>query len=216
MDARAGERGRCRMRRLTQEGFTLIEVLVALAVFGVMSMLAYSALASTFSNADLLTARMDRLQSIQRAVRFLSTDLMQVAPRPVRNVSGDGFDPALRTNVSSDFLIELTRSGWGNPAGLHRGTLQRAAYRIEGDELVRYHWTVLDRTYVNQPIATVLLDGVESLEFKFLDTSGAWIQVWPPQSPPGVTTLRMRPRAVEMVLTLADQGEIRRVLEVAL
>jgi len=46
-------------------GFTLIEVLVALAIFGVMSMLAYAALGSTLSNADYLTERMDRLQSIR-------------------------------------------------------------------------------------------------------------------------------------------------------
>lgn len=204
------------MRRLNQSGFTLIEVLVALAVFGVMSMLAYSALGSTLTNADLLGARMDRLQAIQRAVRNLSTDLMQVAPRPVRNEVGDGFYPALRTSLSTDFVIELTRGGWGNPAGLHRSTLQRTAYRIEGDELVRYHWTVLDRTYANEPVVTVLLDDVESVVFNFLDTAGTWTQVWPPQSPPGVGALSMRPRAVEIVLTLGDQGEIRRLLEVAL
>jgi len=57
------------MIRITCRGFTLIEVLVALAVFGVMSMLAYTALGSTLSNADYLSNRMDRLQSIQRAVR---------------------------------------------------------------------------------------------------------------------------------------------------
>ncbi len=204
------------MRRLNQSGFTLIEVLVALAVFGVMSMLAYSALGSTLSNADLLGARMDRLQAIQRAVRHLSTDLMQVAPRPVRNDVGDGFYPALRTSLSTDFVIELTRSGWGNPAGLHRSTLQRTAYRIEGDELVRYHWTVLDRTYANEPVVTVLLDDVESVAFNFLDTAGTWTQVWPPRSPFGAGALSLRPRAVEIVLTLGDQGEIRRLLEVAL
>lgn len=204
------------MRRLNQSGFTLIEVLVALAVFGVMSMLAYSALGSTLSNADLLGARMDRLQAIQRAVRNLSTDLMQVAPRPVRNEVGDGFYPALRTSLSTDFVIELTRSGWGNPAGLHRSTLQRTAYRIEGDELVRYHWTVLDRTYANEPVVTVLLDDVESVVFNFLDTAGTWTQVWPPQSSLGAGALSIRPRAVEIVLTLGDQGEIRRLLEVAL
>ena len=48
-----------------RNGFTLIEVLVALAVFGVMSMLAYAALGSTLSNADYLTERMERLRARQ-------------------------------------------------------------------------------------------------------------------------------------------------------
>jgi len=207
------------MRRLARDGFTLIEVLVALAVFGVMSVLAYSALGSTLSSADLLAARMDRLQAIQRTLRNLGTDLMQIAPRPIRNELGDGFYPALRTSVSTEFAIELTRSGWGNPAGLHRSTLQRTAYRIEDDELIRYHWTVLDRTFANEPVATVLLDDVVSAQFNFLDASGAWTQVWPPPSQTGASlvasAMRTRPRAVEIVLTLGDQGEIRRLLEVA-
>jgi len=204
------------MNQRTSRGFTLIEVLVALAVFGVMSMLAYAALGSTLSNADYLTERMDRLQSIQRAMRYLTTDLMQTAPRPVRTELGDSFSPALETSLSSEFVLELTRSGWGNPAGLPRGTLQRVAYRLEEDKLVRYYWTVLDRTYANEPLVTVLLDNVESLFFRYHQASGEPSDVWPPLGQQGPNVLRSRPRAVEIVLSLADQGEITRLLEIAL
>jgi general secretion pathway protein J len=193
-------------------GFTLIEVLVALAIFGVMSILAYMALGQTLSNADMLTERMDRLQAVQRTVRYLSSDLMQAAPRPVRLELGDSMGPAVHTDLGSQFALEITHGGWGNPAGLPRSTLQRSAYRIEDNELVRYHWTVLDRTFANEPIATVLLDEVESLIFRYLQVNDEWTETWPPRGAPG---LRVRPRAVEFVLTLADEGEIRRVLEVA-
>jgi general secretion pathway protein J len=203
------------MKRLSGKGFTLIEVLVALAVFGVMSMLAYAALGQTLSNADYLTDRMDRLQSIQRTVRYLSTDLFQAVPRPVRTELGDSFSPALQTTLSSEFALELTHGGWGNPAGLPRGTLQRVAYRLEEDELVRYHWNVLDRTYANEPIATVLLDNVEGLYFRYYQGSGELSEIWPPLAQQGAAALRSRPRAVEIVLTTADQGEIRRLLEIA-
>ncbi|MDH3352534.1 MAG: type II secretion system minor pseudopilin GspJ [Gammaproteobacteria bacterium] len=203
------------MRQLVVRGFTLIEVLVALAVFGVMSMLAYTALGSTLNNADYLSNRMDRLQSIQRTVRYLSTDLFQVAPRPVRSEVGDSYSPALQSSLGSEFALELTHGGWSNPAGLPRGTLQRVAYRIEDDELVRYHWNVLDRTYANEPVATVLIDDVESLYFRYFDASGEPSDVWPPQAASGPALLRSRPRAVEIVLTLNDQGEIRRLLEIA-
>jgi general secretion pathway protein J len=180
-----------------------------------MSMLAYAALGSTLSNADYLTDRMDRLQSIQRTVRYLSTDLIQAAPRPVRSELGDGFSPALQTSLSSEFVLELTHGGWGNPAGLPRGTLQRVAYRLEDDELVRYHWRVLDRTFANEPIATVLLDDVESLFFRYYHVNDEVSEIWPLLAQQGPGDLRSRPRAVEIVLTLVDQGEIRRLLEVA-
>jgi len=201
--------------RIPRKGFTLIEVLVALAVFGVMSMLAYSALGSTLSNADYLSNRMDRLQSIQRAVRFLSTDLFQSVPRPVRTELGESYAPALQTSLSSEFVLELTRGGWGNPAGLPRGTQQRVAYRLEDDELVRYHWNVLDRTYSNEALATVLLDDVESLYFRYYSANGEPSEIWPPREQQGGAGMRSRPRAVEFVLTLVDQGEIRRLLEIA-
>lgn len=203
------------MRRMRKGGFTLIEVLVALAVFGVMSMLAYTVLGSTLSNADYLSNRMDRLQSIQRTVRYLSTDLIQAAPRPVRDELGDSYKPALLTTLSSEFVLELTHGGWGNPAGLPRSTLQRVAYRLEEDELVRYHWRVLDRTYANEPVATVLIDDVESLYFRYHRANGEVSEVWPPLGQQGAAALRSRPRAVEIILTLIDQGEIRRLLEVA-
>ena len=112
-----------------QSGFTLIEVLVALAVFGALSVIAYMALGQTLSNADLLTERMERLQAIQRTIRFLDSDLMQAAPRPVRDILGDGYQPSIRTSLASDYALEVTHGGWSNPAGLPRGTLQRSAYR---------------------------------------------------------------------------------------
>ena len=203
------------MMQRHDRGFTLIEVLVALAVFGMMSMLAYAALGSTLSNADYLTERMNRLQSVQRAMRYLTTDLMQLAPRPVRTELGDSYSPALETSLSSEFVLELTHGGWGNPAGLPRGTLQRVAYRLEEDKLVRYYWTVLDRTYSNEPLATVLLDNVESLFFRYYQASGEPSEIWPPLGQNGAGALRSRPRAVEIVLSLADQGEIIRLLEIA-
>lgn len=196
-------------------GFTLIEVLVALAIFGMLAAIAYGTLGRTLSNAEILTERMQRLQSLQRTMRYLSEDFMQLAPRPVRADLGDNFGPALHTDVQSDFAVELTHGGWSNPATLPRGTLQRVAYRLEEGELVRYHWTVLDRTLSNEPVGRALLDEVESVAFRFMQENGDWTEEWPPENRPGPLGLRQRPRAVEVVLTLADTTEISRILEVA-
>jgi general secretion pathway protein J len=197
-----------------RNGFTLIEVLVALAVFGVLSVMAYMALGQTLSNADLLGERMQRLEAIQRTIRYLDSDLMQAAPRPVRGLLGDGYEPAIRSSFGSEYALEVTHGGWTNPAGLPRGTLQRSAYRIEDGELIRYHWRVLDRTINNEPIAVALLDGIESIEFRYLTTDGEGSEQWPPTSVTGPAGFRLRPRAVEVVLTLTDEGEIRRLVEI--
>ena len=203
------------MKRDRQSAFTLIEVLVALAIFGIMTIVAYSILGRTLSGAEMLGERMDRLKAVQQTIRLLDSDLMQAAPRPVRDVLGDGYQPAVRSSLSSEFALEVTHGGWTNPAGLARGTLQRSAYRIEENELVRYHWRVLDATASNEPIATVLLDDVDSIEFRYLLNDGEVSEQWPPVNTAGPSGFRMRPRGVEIVLTLADEGEIRRIVEIS-
>jgi general secretion pathway protein J len=195
--------------------FTLIEVLVSLAIFAILATLAYGALSQTLASAEMLNGRMDRLQAIQRTMRLLSEDLQQLSPRPIRDELGDGIGPALDTDFQSGFALELTHGGWSNPIVLPRGTLQRSAYRIEEDELIRYHWMVLDRTLANEPVSVTLLDGVESILFRFLQTNGDWTEQWPPNNRPGVLGIRLRPRAVEIILTLVDEGELSRLIEVA-
>jgi general secretion pathway protein J len=177
--------------------------------------MAYMALGQTLSNADLLGERMQRLKAIQRSIRYLDSDLMQTSPRPVRGLLGDGYEPAIRTSFGSEYALEVTHGGWTNPAGLPRGTLQRSAYRIEDGELIRYHWRVLDRTINNEPIQTVLLDGVESIVFRYLTSDGEGSEQWPPANVPGPGGFRLRPKGVEVVLTLTDEGEIRRLVEIA-
>ena len=195
--------------------FTLIEVMASLAIFAILAALCYGALSRTLESAKMLNARMDRLQAIQRTMRLLTEDLQQLAPRPIRDELGENFGPALDTGFQSGFALELTHGGWSNPIVLPRGTLQRSAYRMEDDELIRYHWMVLDRTLANQPAEVVLLDGVESILFRFLETNGQWTEQWPPNSRPGDLGVRERPRATEIILTLAQEGEIRRLVEIA-
>jgi general secretion pathway protein J len=198
-----------------QRAFTLIEVLVALAVFGVMSLLAYMSLGQTLSNADLLTERMNRLQSVQKTMSYLSNELLQTVPRSIRTDLGDVPVAALQSSFAAEFALQLTHGGWPNSANLPRSTLQRTAYRIEDGELLRFHWNVLDRTVNNVPVRTVMLEDVSSLTFRFLQSSGDWTDQWPPlasQTGPPTSNL---PRAVEILLTLADEGELSRIVEVS-
>jgi general secretion pathway protein J len=195
-------------------GFTLIEVLVALAIFAILAALAYGTLNQTLLSAELLNDRMDRLQAIQRTMRMLDDDLRQLAPRPVRDELGDNFRPALDTGFQSGFAIELTRGGWSNPAVLPRSTMQRVGYRIEDNELIRYQWFTLDRTLSNEPVGVAMLDQVESIQFRFLEDNGQYTDQWPPTNSAG-SGIRLRPRAVEIVLRLEDEGELTRLVEVA-
>lgn len=196
-------------------GFTLIEVLVAMAVFAVLTLLAYMAIGQTLSNADMLTTRMDRLQAIQRTMRYLGNDLATASPRPVRDELGDTYLPAVMVSAANDFALAVTHGGWSNPAGLPRSTQQRTVYKIEEGKLFRVYYPVLDATYANDAISTEILDGVELLEFRLVQDNGQTTNQWPPIGASGTGGAQLRPRAVEIILTLEDEGEIRRIIEVA-
>jgi general secretion pathway protein J len=209
MNAATPVRTRCR-------GFTLLELLVAIAIFGVVGAMAMGGLNAVITQENLARRQMERLADLQRSLRLLTTDLAMVQPRYVRDELGDLQAP-LVTDGRGEFLVRLSRGGWSNPAYLPmRGTLQRVQYRLEEDVLLREYWPVMDHLLGQEPRRQEILDGVEKLEILYLDPNNEWQPQWPPlrQSAAAATTMGPRPRAIRFILTLKDLGEIERLVEV--
>lgn len=193
-------------------GFTLLELLVALAVFSIMSIAAYSGLRNVLFTRAAVEAQSRRLAMVQLAVYRLEQDIEQAAPRSIRDEYGDP-QAALLGNELSDDRLMLTRAGWDNPLGQPRANVQRVAYRLREGRLWRLHWPVLDQGGRIEPRETLLLDRVRAFKVRFLDRDG-WRNDWPPPAN-AETDLKISdpmPRAVEISLTLEDWGEITRLL----
>ncbi|HWJ06821.1 MAG TPA: type II secretion system minor pseudopilin GspJ [Steroidobacteraceae bacterium] len=199
-----------------QRGFTLLEVLVAIAIFAFVGAMAMTGYTQLQRQAEYQQQRLERVREVQRAVQTLTQDLTQIEPRPIREPLGQQYLPAVLAGESVDYRIEFTRAGWSNTAGLPRPTLQRVAYRVDADGLWRDHWRVLDRTQTSEPVRVNLLKGVRSVQFRFLTPAREWVDRWPQlQSQAPAQQDRERPAAVEVTLDLEDWGLIRRVVEVA-
>jgi len=204
-------------------GFTLVEVLIALAITAFVSMMAYTGLSTVMTGVERLRENTDRIYEINRAFMILSRDLRQFTARPVRDEFGE-LEPAFTGGELARFALSFTRSGWHNPNNYPRSTLQRVNYRLEDEELWRDTYPVLDRTADTEPQSALLLDGVESMELAFLgsleglqvqpgsatlDTRN-WVDNWVGDSSvQGVELLP--PAAVEIVLQLKGWGEMRRL-----
>ena len=197
-----------------QRGFTLLEILIASVIMVVMSVLAYRTVAEARAEVEMSESHLDRLREVQRAMHQIVTDFRTAAPRPVRELLGDGQRAAMLRDANSTSLVELSHGGWPNGAGNPRGTVQRVQYRLEDGTLIREHWNVTDATLASPPIKRELLKDVENIEIRYLDHGRQWIAEWPPLGMSPVVAPRARPLAVEFVITLADYGKLRRVVEV--
>lgn len=195
-------------------GFTLLELLVALAVFAIMATAAYSGLSNVLFTRAAVEQQARRLAAVQLAVFRLEQDIQQATPRGVRDEYGDP-QSALRGGDLLDDALILTRAGWDNPLGQSRATLQRIAYRLREGRLWRLHWDVLDRGGLIAPRETLLLDQVREFRARFLDRNDEWRSDWPPPADPAVDDRppnpNRLPRAVEITLTLEDWGAITRL-----
>lgn len=191
-------------------GLTLLEMLVALAIFALLGVAAYSGLDQVLRTRSAVEVTAERLQQVQLAMYFLEQDVSQIVPRPVRDEFGLE-QPALLMEGGED-LIRFTRTGWDNPLGRDRPALQRLAYRFQGDTLARRYWLRLDRNGLSEPRETPLLSALQNVELRVLDANNQWQNRWPPL---GEENLSLLPRAVELRLELADWGEIRRLIPLA-
>jgi len=191
-------------------GFSLIELLVALAVFAALAAAAYGGLSGIARTRGALVERQDRLAAIVRAVSTFERDLRQAVSRPVR-ISARGEDvPAL---AGAGDRIELTRLGFANPRAEPRSNLERVVYATDARKLMRGRYAVLDRAPNSTPAITVLLDNVDALRVRYLGTDGAWRDNWPPPSDDANARVTQMPRAVEFRIGTVDTGELRRVIE---
>jgi len=197
-------------------GFTLVEILVAMAIFSLIGVAAHQVLLRVLAAEERAAERTARLDALQRAVLRLERDVIQYVDRGVRDALGDP-QPALM--LEDGRRLELTRRGWRNPLGLKRSRLQRVTWRrVPDGGIERAYWSVLDRAEDSEPRRQRVLPGGETLTMRVIDAEGERWEFWPPRAlpPDGAgTEAPPPPVALEVALRMPPFGEVVRVLRLA-
>jgi general secretion pathway protein J len=181
-------------------GFTLLEILIAMAVFAIMAGMAYAGLRGVLTTRESTEKRAESLAQLQQLFFVLNEDLAQVVSRSVRDELGSDQLPFMGGNGQA--LLTLTRSvpDWNQSAS--RSQLQRVAYHLEGKSLYRQVWMTLDRTQKTRFRRQKLLDA-DQVDIRFFN--GDWQTNWSGRELPG---------AVEVTVTLPNVGQVKRLFTV--
>lgn len=207
------------MRR--QGAFTLLEMLVAVAIVAVLYVLIFEQVSSLSEARESVADYSERLTDLQRSFVLLEQDISQLIDRDTRDAYGAEQPPLRNDPDGLEVALALTRRGWPNPAGLPLPETARVEYHLrpsevesdDGDELYdlyRVYWRPPNSASRDPDRERRLIEGIRAFEVRYLDMDRQWQADWPPlnQTNPGL------PRAVEVQLDLSPFGEVRRLFRV--
>jgi general secretion pathway protein J len=199
-------RNRARPAR-SAAGFTLLELLVALAIFAVMAVAVYSSLGIILETSSRLTEEGNRLRELQTTMRIIQRDLEQIAKRPIRS----GYEEELPALIwpGLDNRLEFTANGRANPLREPRCSLQRLAFEVKDGRLFRLSWPVLDQAVDSTPFIRPLLSDITGFEVSFLTGAGQVHAQWPPDDP--AVNPKSLPRVIRVILEVEGWGRLERL-----
>ncbi|MFT3931248.1 MAG: type II secretion system minor pseudopilin GspJ [Spongiibacteraceae bacterium] len=206
--------------RQTTQGFTLMEVLVAISIFALIGVASYRVLSSVMDADARVELRSEQMRTINRAFWVLQQDAEQLVRRNVRDSSGVVSENYLRVQNGSDLPLQFTRGGRANPLALSRSSMLRVAYAVghhpdyekndspyfhdDRSYLLRYTWPSLDGSGDKAKAQIqVLLPDITSMTVGVLTKQG-------PQSSWPLFNSIDPPLALQFEFVLKDGSQLKR------
>lgn len=188
-------------------GTTLLELLVAIALFMTASVLIFTTMQQTLRAGDQFNHASDAFEELQFALLAMDQDFSQLTDRAVR-VVGDTESAFEFRDENKACRLSFTRY---QNLDWDRGSLKRVAYNCSDQRLVRIAWAALDRTATTEGSQRVLLDEVEEISFSFLGSEKRWHSTWPPRNS-GSASSNQVPAAVRVTLRQPGFGRLERII----
>ncbi|MGB0467291.1 MAG: type II secretion system minor pseudopilin GspJ [Pontibacterium sp.] len=199
------------MNSSAQQGLTMIELIVAVALLALIGLATATTLNSAITNERYLDERAEQLEALSYSLSLLRQDLEQAINRSsaAEGYAGDN-QPALVGYQTADDtngeLLKFTRTGRRHPPGTFQGSrLQRIRYRITDEQLIRESSPVPDPTETEFPVQQTLFRGISQVQLSYFN--GEWQDAW------GIDEVQSGlPRAVRITLTTGLWGEVEQVM----
>ena len=188
-----------------QRGFTLLEMLIAIAIFAMIGLASNAVLSTVLTNDEVTRTFSTRLKALQQGFGAIERDLAQMVARTPRLLEGGRGSTVFQTGndilESESEALVFYRLGWLNPDGLlPRGSLQSVAYVVREGRLERWYFPYPEPEFGAEPIKTVVIDKVLSVEYSFF-MDDKWERK--------VEATKL-PKAIAMEIEIEGLGKIQR------
>lgn len=192
------------------KGFTLLEVLIAIAIFSLISLSSFTIFDTVLTGDEKAKQRSARHNELQRAFLIIERDITQIARRSIRLNGEVPLKHFIQTSednfLGDEQAIAFVRHGWTNPGLLlPRSDMQAVAYRVNNEILERLHFNFVDAVVGEEAKVRSLIHGVSTLVFEYYDGK-KWQNTWPKEN---------LPLAIAIEVDTKDYGVIRRQFLVA-
>lgn len=190
-----------------QCGFTLVELLVAMAVLAVLASVSFRGLSSILEAEAHVQSETRRWNDVAVVIAQLGRDLALSVPRPVRDGAGQVLAAMIISGPSDETRgqIVLTRLGDSDSAPSQSG-LRRIGYRLRAGILEYLVWPATDSAPNATPSVNPILENVTDMQLRALNQDGSWSAVWPVGQQANAL-----PRAIEAQFVLAGGERITRI-----
>jgi general secretion pathway protein J len=190
-------------------GFTLLEVLIAIVIFALISLTSFSIFTTVIKSDESSQLRTGRMNELQRAFIIIERDLLQISKRTVRINGEEPLEGYLHTDSdysSGSQYLGFVRQGWTNPGLLlPRSDLQSVAYQLNDNSVERLHFNFVDSVQGEEPKIRKLISDVSALKFEYFDGKKWQKEIKDNQLP----------HAIAIEIDTVDYGLIRRQFLVA-
>lgn len=174
-------------------GFTLVEMMVALFIFGMIASASVLLLRQSVEAEARSAVRLEEMGDLRRFSAIMAQDMTLMLPRPSRDAIGSD-RVALMTG--DGLLLGFTRQVPQIDPQPGVSSLQRVEWALRDGQLTRATAPKADGAPTQAPVP--ILQGIGSAQLRFRDRQGLWQDDWRPQ--------RTDELPVAIELTLAQSG----------
>ena len=166
------------MRR--EEGFTLIEVLVALAITAILSLMGMASINSVMRTKDGLESTIESTQRLEMTRAIIRKDVSQLSRRVARDEFGTpSFSPFIGNDQTNENLL-MSFVTAGRPSvgrSVHLPSLHFVEYIYRDNNLIRRTRPYIDAAPQHQFYERVLISEIDHAEIQFF-SNNTWLDYW--------------------------------------